>query len=253
MNLKAFFSTAKNAAAQQNYTYSSNQHIDSYTSSSSTVALRGNMLVIVIFQGSFLNASAHPFSLGSRFIKRVMDIFLSLILGGLLLIPMLIITVAIRLSSPGPALYWSDRVGAMNHLFRMPKFRSMRTDTPEVATHLLQQADSYITPVGAFLRRTSLDELPQLWSILIGDMSFVGPRPALFNQDDLIEQRTALGVHQLKPGLTGLAQISGRDDLEIPVKVSFDARYLKEQSLFFDLYIMWQTFLQAIKREGVHH
>lgn len=186
-------------------------------------------------------------------IKRVLDIVLSLFFGLLLLIPMLIIAFIIRITSPGPALYWSDRVGAMNRIFRMPKFRSMRTDTPEVATHLLQEAGSFITPVGAFVRRTSLDELPQLWSILKGDMSFVGPRPALFNQHDLIALRTQDGVHTLRPGLTGLAQIRGRDELAIADKVAFDVRYLEEQCLSLDLRIMWETFLQAIRRQGVQH
>lgn len=166
---------------------------------------------------------------------------------------MLLVALAVRLTSPGPALYWSDRVGKDNRLFKMPKFRSMRIDTPAVATHLLQKPEVWLTPIGSFIRRTSLDELPQLWCILKGDMSFVGPRPALFNQHDLIELRTAQGVHELVPGLTGWAQINGRDELSIPDKVSFDATYLRTRSISLDIQIIWRTFTQALRSQGVSH
>ena len=157
------------------------------------------------------------------------------------------------LTSPGPALYWSDRVGRHNRLFKMPKFRSMRIDTPAVATHLLSNPDQWLTPIGPFLRRSSLDELPQLWSILKGDMSFVGPRPALFNQEDLIKLRTEKGVHEVLPGLTGWAQINGRDEIPIPQKVQLDAEYLHRQSILFDLKILWMTALKVFNRDGVSH
>ena len=157
------------------------------------------------------------------------------------------------LTSPGPALYWSDRVGRHNRLFKMPKFRSMRINTPAVATHLLSNPDQWLTPIGSFLRRSSLDELPQLWSILKGDMSFVGPRPALFNQEDLIKLRTEKGVHEVLPGLTGWAQINGRDEIPIPQKVQLDAEYLHRQSILFDLKILWMTALKVFNRDGVSH
>jgi len=157
------------------------------------------------------------------------------------------------LTSPGPALYWSDRVGRHNQLFKMPKFRSMRIDTPAVATHLLSNPEQCLTPIGSFLRRSSLDELPQLWSILKGDMSFVGPRPALFNQDDLIKLRTEKGVHEVLPGLTGWAQVNGRDEIPIPQKVQLDAEYLHRQSILFDLKILWMTALKVFNRDGVSH
>ena len=160
---------------------------------------------------------------------------------------------AIRLTSPGPILYWSDRVGRHNKIFNMPKFRSMRIDTPAVATHLLQDPVQWLTPIGPFLRKTSLDELPQLWSILIGDMSLVGPRPALFNQHDLIELRTQAKVHELLPGLTGWAQVNGRDELPIQEKVKLDAEYLHRQSLWFDLRILWMTMIKVLNRDGVAH
>ena len=168
-------------------------------------------------------------------------------------IPALMIALAIRLTSEGPVLYWSNRVGRHNRLFSMPKFRTMRVDAPAVATHLLEDPSRYITPVGAFLRKTSLDEIPQLWSILAGDMSVVGPRPALFNQDDLVELRTAAGVHVLVPGLTGWAQVRGRDSLPIPVKVEFDKYYLDHHSLSFDLKVIGLTLIQVIKGDGVDH
>lgn len=157
------------------------------------------------------------------------------------------------MTSPGPALYWSARVGRQNRIFRMPKFRTMLIDTPSVATHLLADPERWLTPLGSFLRKTSLDELPQLWSILKGDMSFVGPRPALFNQDDLVALRTERGIHHLTPGLTGWAQVNGRDELTIAEKVEFDAEYLARQSLLFDLKILWLTFVRVISRDDVSH
>ncbi len=186
-------------------------------------------------------------------LKRIFDLLLSFLLGLLFLIPIVLIAVAVKLTSKGPALYWSDRVGVNNRLFRMPKFRSMKTDTPVVATHLLPDPASVLTPIGNFLRKSSLDELPQLWSIITGDMSFVGPRPALFNQSDLIALRTELGVHQLIPGLTGWAQINGRDELPVPEKVKFDVQYKQRQSFGFDLKIIWITFAKVIQRRGVSH
>lgn len=168
-------------------------------------------------------------------------------------IPMLITALAVKLTSPGPVLYWSDRIGKNNAIFKMPKFRTMRTDTPAVATHLLDNPDRWLTPIGKFLRRSSLDELPQLWSILVGDMSMVGPRPALFNQEDLIALRTAKGVHLLTPGLTGWAQINGRDELPIPRKVEFDEWYLCNQTFLLDMRIIVYTFMKVLKKEGVSH
>jgi O-antigen biosynthesis protein WbqP len=186
-------------------------------------------------------------------IKRAIDLCLALLALTVLWLPILLIALLVRLSSPGPALHWSTRVGLGNRTFRMPKFRSMRVDAPTVATHLLSNPQGYITPVGSILRKTSLDELPQLWSILVGDMSFVGPRPALFNQHDLIELRTANGVHELLPGLTGWAQINGRDELPIPEKVALDSEYMRRQSPLFDCYIIWKTALKVIRRDGVSH
>jgi O-antigen biosynthesis protein WbqP len=186
-------------------------------------------------------------------IKRGFDVLLALIAGVLLLLPLVIVAAMVRLTSKGPALYWSDRVGRNNSIFKMPKFRSMRVGTPAVATHLLRNADAALTPIGSFLRKSSLDEIPQLWSILRGDMSFVGPRPALFNQHDLIELRTQCGVHQLVPGLTGWAQVNGRDTLPIPDKVALDQRYLQIQSFWMDLYILWLTFLRVVRRKDVSH
>ena len=185
--------------------------------------------------------------------KRLFDLVLALCAAAVLVVPVLLVALVVRLTSKGPALYWSDRVGRHNRIFRMPKFRSMRTDTPAVATHLLTDPSRYLTPIGPFLRKSSLDELPQLWSILKGDMSFVGPRPALFNQDDLIALRTEQGVHELVPGLTGWAQINGRDELPIPQKVALDAEYLRRQSLWFDLRILWMTFVKVLRRDGVAH
>jgi O-antigen biosynthesis protein WbqP len=182
-----------------------------------------------------------------------MDLGLAVLALALLWFPIIVLAVLVRLTSPGPALHWSTRVGKSNQTFRMPKFRSMRVDAPTVATHLLTNPQGYITPVGSILRKTSLDELPQLWSILVGDMSFVGPRPALFNQHDLIELRTANGVNELLPGLTGWAQINGRDELPIPEKVALDTEYMRRQSLLFDCYIIWKTALKVIRRDGVSH
>jgi O-antigen biosynthesis protein WbqP len=185
--------------------------------------------------------------------KRAFDICLGCLAALILFVPVLLVGIAVRLTSKGPALYWSDRVGRNNVIFKMPKFRSMRVGTPAVATHLLADARSHLTPIGSFLRKSSLDELPQLWSILTGDMSFVGPRPALFNQQDLIALRTEQGVHTLVPGLTGWAQVNGRDELPIPEKVKLDVTYLQCQSLLFDIRILWLTFVKVLKRDGVSH
>ena len=189
----------------------------------------------------------------SAFMKRTFDLIISLIAGILILPLFTFITLAVRLTSRGPALYWSDRVGLNNSIFKMPKFRTMQMRTPAVATHLLADPDQYLTSIGSFLRKTSLDELPQLWSIIRGDMSFVGPRPALFNQDDLITSRTQFGVHELVPGLTGWAQINGRDELPIPDKVKLDVEYLERQSFWFDMKILWLTFIKVVRRDGVSH
>ena len=185
--------------------------------------------------------------------KRVFDICLGCLAALVLFVPVLLVVAAVRLTSKGPALYWSDRVGRNNAIFKMPKFRSMRVGTPAVATHLLADALLHLTPIGSFLRKSSLDELPQLWSILVGDMSFVGPRPALFNQQDLIALRTAQGVHTLVPGLTGWAQVNGRDELSITEKVKLDVAYMQRKSPWFDVYILWLTFLKVLKRDGVSH
>ena len=185
--------------------------------------------------------------------KRVVVICLGCLAALILLVPVLLVAMAVRLTSKGPALYWSDRVGRNNVIFKMPKFRSMRVGTPALATHLLADARSHLTPIGSFLRKSSLDELPQLWSILAGDMSLVGPRPALFNQQDLIALRTEQGVHSLVPGLTGWAQVNGRDELPIPEKVKLDVAYLQRQSLWFDLSILWLTFVKVLRRDGVSH
>jgi O-antigen biosynthesis protein WbqP len=185
--------------------------------------------------------------------KRIFDLLLGVAVLVFLVAPLLFISIAVRLSSKGPALYWSDRVGRNNKIFKMPKFRSMLTDTPVVATHLLDNSDSYLSPIGGFLRRSSLDELPQLISVLKGDMSFVGPRPALYNQDDLITLRTKKGVDKLLPGITGWAQVNGRDELSISDKVTLDVDYLNRQSFWFDMKILWMTFLKVINRDGVSH
>ena len=185
--------------------------------------------------------------------KRLFDLFLAAACAVCMLIPIMVVVILVRVTSPGPVLYWSDRVGRRNRIFRMPKFRSMRVGTPAVATHLLQNPGSYLTPIGTFLRKSSLDELPQLWSILKGDMSFVGPRPALFNQEDLVAQRTALGVDHLVPGLTGWAQVNGRDELPIPDKVALDAEYLHRQSFWMDIRIIILTAIRVLRRDNVKH
>lgn len=185
--------------------------------------------------------------------KRLFDFGVAGMAAMILALPIAVVALLVRLTSPGPALYWSDRIGRNNVIFRMPKFRSMRVGTPTLATHLLADPNSHLTPIGSFLRKSSLDELPQLWSILVGDMSFVGPRPALFNQDDLVALRTECGVHELVPGLTGWAQVNGRDELPIPEKVKLDAEYLCRRSFLFDLYILWLTALKVIRRDGVSH
>lgn len=186
-------------------------------------------------------------------LKRSLDIVLSLILILFFLIPFLLIAIFVKLSSRGPIIHWSKRIGKNNKLFMMPKFRSMMTDVPQVATHLLTDSEKYITPIGEILRKTSLDELPQLWSVLVGDMSFVGPRPALFNQNDLIELRTQLGVEKLRPGITGWAQINGRDELSNLDKAKFDLEYKVRQSFLFDLKIILFTFFKVFKAEGIRH
>lgn len=185
--------------------------------------------------------------------KRILDLLLALIALGVLLLPICVVAIMVRITSKGPIFYWSDRVGRNNRIFKMPKFRSMRIGTPAVATHLLSNPETYLTPIGSFLRKSSLDELPQLWSILRGDMSFVGPRPALYNQHDLIELRTQCGVHELVPGLTGWAQINGRDELPIPQKVALDKEYLQRQSIFWDVKILWLTAWKVIMRADVTH
>ena len=185
--------------------------------------------------------------------KRGFDVCVALCALLLLIVPIIMVALLVRITSIGPVLYWSDRVGRCNHLFRMPKFRTMRVDTPAVATHLLADPEQFLTPVGSFLRKSSLDELPQLWSIIQGDMSFVGPRPALFNQDDLVALRTQHGVDQLVPGLTGWAQVNGRDELPIPEKVKLDVDYLHQQSFALDLKIILMTFLKVLRRDGIKH
>ena len=185
--------------------------------------------------------------------KRLIDLVLALIAASLLLVPIVVVAVLVKLTSKGPALYWSNRVGMYNTIFKMPKFRSMKIKTPALATHLLLDPGIVLTPVGDFLRKSSLDELPQLWCILKGEMSFVGPRPALFNQDDLILLRTEKGVDKVVPGLTGWAQVNGRDELPIPEKVVLDVEYMERQSFWFDLKILWLTVLKVVRRDGVSH
>jgi len=185
--------------------------------------------------------------------KRIFDLGMAVFAASILLIPIVLVAVLVRFTSKGPILYWSDRVGRNNQIFKMPKFRSMQVGTPAVATHLLSNPDAYLTPVGSFLRKSSLDELPQLWSIFKGDMSFVGPRPALFNQHDLMALRTRAGVHRLTPGLTGWAQINGRDELPIPQKVALDIEYMHRQSLIFDVKIIFLTAWKVLARDNVTH
>lgn len=186
-------------------------------------------------------------------LKRLFDVLLVIFAGIFLCVPFVLVAIAVRLTSKGPIFYWSDRVGRNNTIFKMPKFRSMQIGTPAVATHLLSNPEAYLTPIGGFLRKSSLDELPQLWSILKGDMSLVGPRPALFNQQDLIELRTRAGIHRLLPGLTGWAQINGRDELPIPKKVALDIEYLHRKSLFFDIKIIFLTAWKVVRRDNVTH
>lgn len=185
--------------------------------------------------------------------KRLFDLLLAVLIFIVFSMPIVFLSILVKLTSKGPVLYWSDRIGLDNTIFRMPKFRSMKVDTPAVATHLLNDPDQYLTSIGGFLRKTSLDELPQLWSIIKGDMSFVGPRPALYNQKDLIALRSQIGVHRLVPGLTGWAQVNGRDDLPIPLKVKLDEEYMQRKSFGFDLYVIWLTFLKVIQGDGVSH
>jgi O-antigen biosynthesis protein WbqP len=186
-------------------------------------------------------------------IKRSFDFSLAFLAILFLIIPILVVAIIVRLTSAGPVLYWSDRIGRNNYIFKMPKFRTMRVNTPAVATHLLSDPKQYLTPIGSFLRKSSLDELPQLLSIIKGDMSFVGPRPALFNQDDLVALRTEYGVDKLLPGLTGWAQINGRDELPIPIKVKLDVEYLHKQSFLLDVKIIFLTFLKVLRRDGIQH
>lgn len=185
--------------------------------------------------------------------KKIFDFLLACIALCILLLPITIVAVLVKLTSTGPVVYWSDRVGRHNRIFRMPKFRTMRVGTPAVATHLLPDPKSVLTPIGSFLRKSSLDELPQLWSILCGDMSFVGPRPALFNQQDLITLRTRYGVEKILPGLTGWAQINGRDELPIPEKVKLDVEYLQRRSFMLDVKIIFLTFIKVIRKDNVTH
>jgi len=186
-------------------------------------------------------------------LKRIFDLVVAGFLLCFLSVPILVVGLIVKLSSEGPALYWSDRVGINNTIFRMPKFRTMIIDTPAVATHLMKNPDVYLTPIGSFLRKFSMDELPQLYSILKGDISVVGPRPALYNQDDLVELRTGKGIHKLIPGITGWAQVNGRDELPIPVKVEFDEYYLKNRSFALDFKILWMTVIKVARREGITH
>ena len=185
--------------------------------------------------------------------RRIFDLCLALVASVVLAIPFLVVALLVKATSPGPVLYWSDRVGRKNCIFRMPKFRSMRVGAPTVATHLLTRVDAWLTPIGGFLRKSSLDELPQLWTILVGHMSFVGPRPALFNQQDLIELRTRHGIHELVPGLTGWAQVNGRDTLPVAEKVRMDLEYLERRSFCFDMRVMWLTLVKVVQREGIAH
>ena len=186
-------------------------------------------------------------------LKRLFDLTLAVLLLSLLLVPLGVVALLVRFTSPGPILHWSQRIGKDNKLFSMPKFRSMKVDTPQLATHLLSNPGQYLTPIGSFLRKSSVDELPQLWSVLVGDMSFVGPRPALFNQADLVKLRTERGVSKLRPGITGWAQINGRDELPIPVKVEYDYYYYKNASLALDLKILFRTAFKVLNTEGVQH
>ena len=185
--------------------------------------------------------------------KRIFDLVVDLSALAVLIVPIVLVGIVVKFTSKGSVLYWSDRVGRKNKIFRMPKFRTMRFDTPQLATHLMSDPDEYLSPIGGFLRRTSMDEFPQLFSILKGDMSFVGPRPALFNQDDLVALRTEQGVDKLMPGLTGWAQVNGRDELPIPEKVALDVEYMERRSFWFDIYILWLTMLKVLGQDGISH
>ena len=204
---------------------------------------------------SLVTSSLSPkiFSILYCVMSRTTNLILAIILLILFVVPIVIISILVRLTSPGPAMHWSDRMGRNNVIFRMPKFRTMKRDTPNVATHLLEAPDQFITPLGKILRKTSLDEIPQLWNIIKGDMAFVGPRPALFNQNDLISLREERGVHKLTPGITGWAQIKGRDELPIPEKVKMDVYYLKHRSLLLDLKILWYTLFAVLDWKGISH
>ncbi len=205
--------------------------------------------------GNWIMEPSHPRKIyGSKMsMKRLFDVLVAATALIAFSVPMALVALAVRITSSGPALYWSKRVGRGNQLFLMPKFRTMRTNTPVVATHLLGDASRHLTPIGGFLRKSSLDELPQLWSVLVGHMSLVGPRPALFNQEDLIAARTRQGVHQLRPGITGWAQVNGRDELEIPIKVAFDAEYQRRRNFLFDLRILMLTVIKVVRAKGVSH
>jgi O-antigen biosynthesis protein WbqP len=185
--------------------------------------------------------------------SRAFNVFVSLLVGIFLLIPFVVVSLLVKLTSSGPIIHWSKRIGKDNVIFLMPKFRTMKIDTPQVATHLLQNGVSYLTPIGSFLRKSSLDEIPQLWSVLVGNMNLVGPRPALYNQEDLKELRTKLGVHKIAPGVTGWAQINGRDELPIPEKVQFDYEYLNKKSIWFDVKIIFLTIYKVLKRSNIQH
>ena len=185
--------------------------------------------------------------------KRLFDFLSALIIVVIIISPSLIIALLIKITSKGPILFWSKRIGINNEIFLMPKFRTMKQDTPDVATHLLKDPDQFLTSIGPFLRRTSLDEIPQLYSVLLGDMSLVGPRPALFNQEDLINLRTEKGIHKLKPGITGWAQVNGRDEITIPKKVSLEEEYLDKMSWKMDMYILWLTFVKVLKKDSITH
>ena len=212
------------------------------------------MKEVTAFQTSADSSFCQHFNFWSILkLKRLFDLALCFIFAVVFFLPIVTVAALVRWTSPGPILFWSDRVGRQNQIFKMPKFRTMCVETPALATHLLANPEAYLTPIGSFLRKSSLDELPQLWSIMLGDMSFVGPRPALFNQNDLIELRTLQKVHTLVPGLTGWAQVNGRDELSITCKVTFDAEYLTSQSFWFDIKILWLTFLKVLQRKGVSH
>lgn len=193
------------------------------------------------------------FNLVKQSMKRALDLLLGISAALIFFLPFCLLALIVKLTSPGPALYWSDRVGRDNRVFSMPKLRTMRVDTPVVATHLLADPAQFLSPIGGFLRKSSLDEIPQLWCIIRGDMSIVGPRPALFNQHNLIEMRTNFGVHRIRPGLTGWAQVNGRDELPLPEKVKLDLHYVEQQSIGFDIKVILMTVVKVIRRDGIVH